>query len=291
MALIICVSMAAKANDDDNIQSKTNSWTAQNSRFGVLDLLDHRSGYYNDSFPQPLLVDDTSLEETEIEFNYLHTAGADKQRTDIVSAEAQKSFGVFTFELEVPYEKTSDSDDSAKGLGNIELSARSPIFQYVTAQGWFDSTLGVSMSVGIPAQTQISKYTELEPSIFEDLQLGKHFTIQTIAGYDVLVGGGRQSGVAEIDYAVAFAYAITRADLRLPGIVKLSPLLEVNGDYSLNKREAGQNDLLGDIGFRVDFQHIREIAPSFAIGYVFPITNDARNEVHWGIVTNITFEF
>ena len=73
--------------DDETI---TNSWTIENSRFGLFNSLDHRSGYYTDSFPQPLIVEDTSLEETELELNYQHTAAGDQQRSDILSGEFKR---------------------------------------------------------------------------------------------------------------------------------------------------------------------------------------------------------
>lgn len=278
----------ARADDEGTI---TNSWTPQNSRFGLFDCLDHRSGYYQDSFPQPLLVDDTSLEEGELELSHWHTAGADRQRTDLLSLEVQKSFGVVTFELEVPYEQTSDLDDSARGIGDIEINARSPVYQFVTAHGGFDTTLGVGMATGIPTQTQIGKYAELEPALFDDLKFGSHFTVQTVLGYETPVGGGHQGGPAEFDYGLAFACGISRADLPIPGVEKFTPLFELDGEYGLNNREAGQNSVLGNIGFRLDFRRVGELAPSLAIGYVFPMTNDARDEVHWGIASNFTVEF
>lgn len=288
--LIAAGSVQFAAIADDENTTTTNSWTVGNSRFGLFDCLDHRSGYYQDCFPQPLLVDDTSLEDGELELNYLHTA-AGQQRSDVISAEAQKSFGVFTFELEIPYEHFSDSDDTAKGIGDIELNARSPIYQYVTANGWFDTTLGVSMEVGIPVNSRVSKYTELEPAVFDDLEFGKHFTIQTVLGYDTLIGGGEDGGSADLDYGLVFAYGISRAELPIPGVKKISPMFEMSGELGLNKDESGQNSVLGDIGFRSDFQRIGELEPSLGLGYVFPMSSAAHNEVHWGIAANFTVEF
>jgi hypothetical protein len=285
--LIGCIHFIARADDET---TTTNSWTPQNSRFGLFNCLDHRSGYYQDSFPQPLLVDDTSLEETELELNYSHTA-AGQQRSSIASAGGQKSFGVVTFELEVPYERFSDSDDTVKGIGNIELNVRSPIYQYVSASGWFDTTMGVAMETGIPVNSKVSKYTELEPAVFDDLKLGRHFTVQTVLGYDTLVGGGGDGGSAEFDYGLAFAWTIPRAELPIPGVERISPMFEVNGEYGLNEDEAGENSVLGNIGFRLDFRNIGELQPSLALGYVFPMTSDARAAVHWGIAANFTLEF
>lgn len=283
-----CICYTARADADD--QPTTNSWDPQHPRFGLLGGLDHRSGYFQDAFPQPLLVEDTSLEETEFELNYFHTA-AGQQRSDIASAELQKSFGVLTFELEVPYQRTSDSDDTARGIGNIEVSARSPIYQYVASGGCFDNTLGVGMGVGIPTYSQVSKYTELEPFVFNDLALGKHFTIQTVLGYDTLVGSGEDGGSEDFEYGLVFACTIPHAEWPLPGIARISPMFEISSELGLNKSEAGQNSMLGSIGLRLDFQNIGESQPSLGLGFVFPMTNAARDEVHWGIVSNFIFEF
>jgi hypothetical protein len=103
---------------------------------GIFGGLDHRSAYFQDFFPQPLLVDDTGLEEGELEFASLHTQ-ASGQHSDIVSAGAQKSFGLLTFELAVPYERDVGDGAVAQGIGNISLGARYPLYQMVSSAGFF----------------------------------------------------------------------------------------------------------------------------------------------------------
>jgi hypothetical protein len=283
-----CIHSTAIADDES---TATNSWTAQNSRFGLFDCLDHRSGYYEDSFPEPLLLDDTSPEpDGEIELNYLHTAAGD-QRSDTYSVEGQKSFGVVAFDLEIPYERFSDSDDTEQGIGNIELTAHCPIYQYVSANGWFDTTAGIGMGVGIPVNSDVSKNTELEPGIFDDLKIGNHFTIQAILGYDKLFGGGDNGGSEEFEYGLDFAYTIPRTELPIPGIESISPMFEVDSELGLNEDESGQNSVLGGAGFRLDFRPIGELEPSLGLSYVFPMSSVAREEVHWGIATSFTVEF
>lgn len=230
------------------------------------------------------------MEETEVELNYFHTA-AGQTKNDVTSAEIQKSFGVLTFELEVPYQRTSDSDDSAKGVANIELSARSPIYQYVSDNGWVDNTTGVGVGVGIPTYSQISKNWEVESFVFNDVKFGKRFTVQTVLGYDTLVGSGNNGGTEDFEYGMVFAYTISHTDWPVPGIAKISPMFEISSELGLNKKEVGQNSMLGSTGVRLDFQHIGEIQPSLGLGYVFPMTSAARDEVHWGIVANFIIEF
>lgn len=283
-----CAHSTVMADDESTV---TNSWTPQNSRFGLFDCLDHRSGYYEDSFPEPLLLDDTGLEpDGEVELNYLHTEAGD-ERSDIVSTEVQKSFGVVTFDLGIPYERFSDSDDAEQGIGNIELNGRCPFYQYVSANGVFDTTAGAGVDIGIPVNSQVSKNTELEPALFDDLKIGNHFSIQVILGYDKLFGGGDDGGSEEFEYGLDFAWAIPRTELPIPGIERISPMFEVDGEVGLNEDESGQNSVLGGAGFRLDFRPMGELEPSLGLSYVFPMSSAAREEVHWGIATSFTVEF
>ena len=62
------IPLPAMADNDDVAMTATNSLVASDSRFGLFDLLDHRSACNQEFFPQPLLVDDTGLEDGEFEF-------------------------------------------------------------------------------------------------------------------------------------------------------------------------------------------------------------------------------
>jgi hypothetical protein len=68
-------------------------------------------------------------------------------------------------------------------------------------------------------------------------------------------------------------------------------MFELNGETGLNNGEAGQNSLLGSIGFRADLKPIGDVQPSLGLGFVFPIDSGARAEVHWGIATSVTLDF
>jgi len=277
--------------DEDDISAATNSWTSKNARFGMFDWLDHRSGYYQDCFPQALIVDDTSLEPGgELELSYLHTA-AGSQHSDFMSAELQKSIDLVTFELEVPYERFTDSSGAARGIGDVEFHARCPLYQYVSGNGFFDNTLGPIGGVGIPVYSQVSRNTELEGGLFDDVKLGDHFTIQTVLEYDKLFGGGADGGSEEFDYGLVFAWCVSHKEMPVPGLERFTPMFEVDGDLGLNQAEAGQNSVLGSMGFRVDFRSIVGFEPSLALSYVFPMSSAARNEVHWGIAMNFTIGF
>ena len=269
----------------------TNSLVVPDSHYGLFNWLDHRSAYYREFFPQPLLVDDTGLEQDgEVEFGSLHTV-ANNLRSDIVTAGVQKSFGLLTLELEVPYERNSDADNVSQGMGNINLSARYPLYQFVSANGFFDTTLGVAMEVGIPVNSAVSKNTEFVPKIFNDLKLGEHFSLQSVFGYSTLFGGGDNGGLQTFEYGFDFGYTIPHRELPLPGVQQFIPMIELAGETGLNKADSGQNSLLGSIGFRLILKPIREVQPGLGFGFVFPIDSAARSEIHWGIATSLTLEF
>ena len=285
---LVGIPSISMADDDD---TTTNSWTLQNSRFGVFDALDHRSGYYTDAFPEPLLIDETGPEpEGELEFSYLHTE-ANAQQSDLYNVQVEKSLGVVTFELGVPYQQVTDDGETFDGTPFVEVGARSPLYQFVSDNGVFDSTFGVNMEASIPVNSALDINTELEPGVFDDLKLGNHFTVQTLLDYSVLLGGGDNGGEQEFEYGLVFAYAVSRKDLPIPGVQAIYPLFEISGELGLNQDESGQNSVLGDAGIRLNLKPIAGLEPHIGLGYVFPMNNIARQEVHWGLIASFIVEF
>ena len=141
-------------------------------------------------FPEPFLVDDTDLEDGEIKFDWLHTARGSSSHTDELKVELEKSFGLVTFELEVPYLREVDPEGRVEGMGNIELSARVPFLQFVNQSKTVDTTFGVAMEWAIATGAELSKNGELVPklSLFNDTRLGNHVTIQSILGLSFVTG-------------------------------------------------------------------------------------------------------
>lgn len=283
-------SVAVQADETPSLPD-TNSAAATNSGGGLFGWLKPQSAYNQEFFPQPLLVDDTGLEKDgELELSSLHT-GAGSQHSDTFGAEIQKSIGSLTLEFGVPYQRNSDAGDVSEGVGNIDIGARYPLYQFLSAKGLFDNTFGIGMELGIPVNSAVSLNTELEPKLFDDLKIGQQFSIQTVLGYSTLFGGGDDGGQETFEYGVAFAYGFPYSRLPLPGVQELTPLFEVVGEKGLNEDESGQNSLLGSVGFRLDLKPIGELQPSLGLGYVFPFNNAGQSEVHWGIVTSLIFEF
>ncbi len=268
-----------------------NTNAVDTSGSGPFDWLDPQSAYNREFFPQPLLVDDTSLEKDgELELSSLHTA-VGSQHSDTFGAEIQKSIGLLTLEIGVPYQRNVDDDGVAQGVGSIDLGARYPIHQFIAANGRFDNTIGIGIELGIPVNSAVSLNTELEPKVFDDLKIGEQFSIQTVLGYSTLFGGGGNGGQETFNYGLAFAYAFPHSRLPLPGVQVLTPLVEIVGEKGLNEDQSSQNNLLGSVGFRLDLKSLGELQPSLGLGYVFPFDNAAQSEVHWGILTSLIFEF
>jgi len=290
MVLLAAAFMQSARAKDSAVLTVTNSSLTANAPGGILNWLDRRSAYYQDAFPQPLLVDDTGLEEGELEFGSLHTQ-AGQQQSDEVTVGVQKSFGLLTLELGVPYEREADSDDVSQGIGSIELGGRYPLCQFVSASGFFDTTMGVALEIGIPVNSVEGGSTEVVPKLFNDLKLGGHFTIQTVLGYSTFLGDGQNGGLQTFEYGFALGYAIPHDELPLPWEKQFTPLLELDGEMIMNQSDAGQNSLPGSIGFRMDLKPIGDIDPSFAVGFVFPMDTSTREEIHWGIATGLTLEF
>ena len=280
---------ACAADPDDHLTT-TNSPAGSDPGYGLFDLLDRRSMYTQEVFPEPFLLDDMAYEDNELELSWLHTKG-NGQQNDTGAAELQMGVGLLTLMVEVPYERLVDPDDTVRGIGSIEIGARYPLYQYVSANRFVDATFGVSMEGSLPVHRNVSSNPELEPLAFNDLKLGNNLTIQTILGYSILTGGGDDAGLESFNYGFSLAYAIPHRELSMPGVDQFLPMLELTGETGLNKEEAGQNSLEGDVGFRIKFKPMEDFRPGLGLAYVFPVDGGARQELHWGFIISTTFEF
>ena len=262
---------------------------APDTRYGLFDRLDHRSGYGQGVYPEPFLVDDSDLETGEFRLDWLRTArGSD--HTDILHPEIEYGFGQLTLELEAPYERDVADGQVTAGMDNVDVGARYPFYQFVAGNGLFDTTLGAAVELGIPTGSAVSQNTELVPKIFDDLKIGK-FTVQTILGDSLLFGPGEAGGVNTFEYGFVIGYDITHKTLPLTGVDKIIPVVELSGETQLNKGAAGQNNLTADFGLRVNLKAIGRIQPRPGLVFVLPVDNNARADKHWGILTSLVFEF
>jgi hypothetical protein len=292
LSVLFLTETADAADADDQpapASSNTNSATGD-TRFGLFNALDHRSVYNQEFFPEPLLVEDMDLEDNQLEFSWLHTKAHGLQN-DSGTIEYQKGFGLLTLQIDIPYERNVAGDQISQGVGNIELGARYPFYQWVSANGMFDTTFGGALEGGFPAQLHVSRNADIEPEAFNELKLGNHFAVQTVLGYSALFSGGDDGGLRTFEYGVNFSWIIPRRQLPIPGVTEFDPMFELIGETGLNEDESGQNSLLGDVGFRVKFKPIDDTHPGLGFGYVFPLDNVAREEVRQGFFISLVFEF
>jgi hypothetical protein len=293
--VLAMVSLAASIQisawaDESVSTSATNSSVAPATRYGLFNGLDQRSFYSQGNFPEPFLVDDTGLEINEVRLDWQHTKSGN-QHSDTATAEVEKGFGNLTLEIEVPYERDWDSGAVAQGIGNIDLGARYPFYQCVSRSGFFDTTFGGAVEIGIPASSAISINPEFVPKNFNDTKIGDHFTMQSIFGYSTLTGGGADGGLQTFEAGFDFGWTIQHRELPLPGVQQFIPMFELVGETPMNQDDSGNTSLLGNACFRVNLKAIGRVQPRLGLGYVFPMNNNARADVHCGIVTSLVFEY
>jgi hypothetical protein len=292
IAVLFVVSSATSlmADNQTSLVSGDGPSDTADTRYGFLNGLDHRSWYSEGDFPEPFLVDDSGLEKNEARLDWLHTK-AGNAHSDEVKAEVEKGFGLLTLEIEIPYERDVNAGAVSQGIGNIDLGARYPLYQFVSAKGFFDNTVGGAVELGIPVHSTVSKNTELVPKIFDDLKLGDHVTVQSIFGYSMLYGGAPDGGMQTFEYGFDFGYTLQHDQLPIPGTLQFIPMFELIGETGLNKGAAGVNSLLGNACFRLNLKPIRRVQPRLGLGYVFPMNHVARADVHGGVVASLVFEY
>jgi hypothetical protein len=261
-------------------------------------LLDERSTYGSFWFPEPLRAPEMDV-DSELRVDYFHGETSDNQQTR-VTAEIEHNIGLLTFEIEVPYERESESTldpttgrithDVQEGLANIELAARHPVFQLVSPDERVDYTLVAAFEVAVPTKTRISHDTEVVPQLFQLLRLGDRLSIQASAGYSALIGPV-DGGTNTLEYNVVFGWNLEHEDVPVPGLDRIVPIFELNGERGFTGADQGINRLFGTAGARFNLKPIGIAQPRLGIGYVFPIDAGARAELDWGIVTSVVFEF
>jgi hypothetical protein len=279
-----------RAGSNSTDQTPAASNPSANTRYGLLGLLDHRSSYGEGVFPEPFLVDDSDLEVNEARLDWFHS-GVANFHTDVIKGEIEKGFGLLTLEVEARYERTAVSRNIAEGMDNIDLGARYPIAQYVSSNGLIDTTFGLAFEVGIPTNSTISKNAEWVPKVFNDLKLGDHFTLQSIFGYSTLSGGGEDGGLQNFEYGFVLGYTIPHRELPIPGVQQLIPVVEIDGATQLNHADHGESSVLADVAFRANLKTVGGIQPRLGVAFVFPLTEAARAETHWGVYTSLLLEY
>ena len=290
LLLIASARIAMAAAPEDQAASDS-------QRYGPFGLLDRRSTYGTYWFPEPLRADEMDVDR-EFRIDYFHGENQNSQE-DEVKAELEWNFGLLTIECEIPYERESESEvdplsgaihhDNSDGIGNIELAARFPLFEYVDSIHHWDYTLAAGLEVAIPSGSKISKDTEIVPSIFNLIRVGQHVSIQASAGYSMLIGP-EEGGTNTLETNLVLGYNLDHNELPLPHVLSTVPIFELNNETALSGAESGNNALFGTVGARINFDPIGAAQPRLGLGYVFPIDDGARDGMDWGVVVSVVFE-
>ncbi len=262
---------------------------APDTRYGLFNLMDHRSSYGRGAFPEPFRVDDSDLERRELRLDWLRTASG-SDHSELLHPELEYGIGLTTLELEVPYERDVAGGVVTKGFANVNIGARHPFYQFVSENRMVDTTFGAAIELGIPTTSDVSHNTELVPKIFNDTKIG-NFTVQTVLGYSWLFGPGEEGGIDTFEYAFVFGYTIPHKTLPIPGVDRVIPVAELSGETQTTKADAGQNRLTADVGLRMNLRTFAGIQARPGVVFVFPVDNGGREETHWGIMTSVVFEF
>ena len=101
MLLVLLLVDHALADNDD----QPGLYSPGKELFGTLN---YHSKYYTDAFPEPFRVDDTTI-NNELRFDWEHDEGKGS-RANTEVAEIQKSFGIFTFEIQAQYTDSIGDD-------------------------------------------------------------------------------------------------------------------------------------------------------------------------------------
>ena len=213
-----------------------------------------------------------ALEDTELELSWLHTKGNGLQ-SDIGTAEFQKGFGLLTMQVQVPYGRNFSPDEISKGFGNVDFGARYPLYQFVSPNRMVDTTFGAALEGGFPVHYSFSRNADIEPEVFNELKLG-----ELLSPFKPSSAIPRFSAAATteakhtlFDYGLNFSWIFPHRQVPfLPAVQQLIPMFELVGETGINGDEAGQNSLMGDIGFRAKFNPHRRRATRPRLRLYFP---------------------
>src|SRR5438132_6451017 len=166
-------------------------------------------------FPEPLRGPEMDV-DNELRLDWFHAERL-HLRSDEVKAELEKSFGLLTLEAEAPYQRDEETArdpltgrqtrSRAEGIGKIELSARYPLYQFVSPGNDFEYTVVGAFELALPSGSSISHATELVPQLFQLARLGRHVSLQTSVGCSSLIGPD-EGGVNTLEYSAVLGYSI-----------------------------------------------------------------------------------
>ncbi len=265
-------------------------------------LLDGRSSYGTDFFHDPLIGPELDA-ESQVELDYAHSEGHGHREDEFDAGAQWNPVGQLTLAAEVgwdsehhapgaasdPEDGTADSEEAGdqSGWENIDLAVYHPLLQLLNADKTLDYTLVGRLDVGIPTRTQVSGTdVQFTPLLGQLLRIGQHISAEAWTGVEFTFVSHDDRPLI---YGASIGYVIDHGQLRLPATRSVTPIIELDGQAPL--AGDGQDALFGVVGVNVTFKSAGWLAPRFQIGYQFPLDQGARDELSWGIVSELQFDF
>jgi hypothetical protein len=253
-------------------------------------LLDSRSSFGKDFFPDPFLGPDFDA-ETQLEIDYLHAEKANIQADEVDAGFQWNVAGQLTVSADFGWDRESAGDaGDPSGFENVDLGVYHPLFQYVSNDDFFDYTAVGRLDAGIPTRTAVSgKDLQLSPYLGQLLRIGRHFSVQAWTGAQFTLAPGPSNDDA-FAYGTLLGWRVGHNELPLPLIDSVTPLLELDGSRPFVAAD-GQDALSGIAGANFNFKSIGEAQPALNIGWQFPIDQGARSQFRWGVIAEFFLQF
>jgi len=287
-------------DDDDDERRAPVSLPAANtesSRY-CFDLLDHRSSYGDDFFPDPFIGPEFDSER-QIELDYLHGEKRGVRDDEVDAGFQWNVLGQTTIAGEFGWDsehevnlhtgsgRNGDESHNSSGLENVDLAVYHPLFQYVSKGGVFDYTAAARLDLGIPTRTPVSGTDlQLTPFLGHMLRIGEHVSLEAWTGVQFTIAPHQTD---QLIYGMSLGYQLFHEQLPVPFTEKLTPIFEIDGQSPLSSR--GQDALFGVAGVDVNFSSLGVMDPHLELGYQFPLDEGARDELQWGVITELFIEF
>ena len=285
-------------SDDDDQPEVSSTPTAQRPAVRTLfGLLDSRSSYGRDFFPDPFLGPEFDR-ETQLELDYVRGQKGHQQSNEADAGFEWNFLGQFTVSGEFGYDSEHEqpergisgaqdtTGENARGFEGVDLAVYHPVFEFVGKDGGFDYTAVGRLDVGIPTRTAVSGNDfKLTPYLGQLLRVGGHVSLEAWTGPQFTLASHQTN---QLIYGAALGYEIARSQVALPVTKTVTPLLELDAQTPFSGR--GRDALFGVAGFNWQFLSVVGLHPRLNVGYQFPLDHGARDELHWGIITQLFFD-
>jgi hypothetical protein len=286
-------------DDDDDAKQKPANSPATNptSTRYFLGLLDNRSSYGKDFFPDPFLGPEFDAEQ-QVELDDLHGEKSGVQNDEVDAGVEWNVIGQLSVAAEFGWDSQqqagpsdaqgdNEQQDAGTGWESLDLAVYHPVFQYVAQDSLLDYTAIARLDLGIPTRTRVSgNDIQLTPWLGHLLRLGDHISVEAWTGSQFTIAPHQTS---QFIYGASFGYQFSHHQLPLPCTQTLIPILELDGQSPFSGN--GEDALFAVAGFNVNFNPIDEAQPMIQLGYQVPLDQGARDQLRWGILANVLFEF